>query len=530
MAKAFVQGVSKSSTSSPGTTAALGSSLATGDLVVVYIGMDGGLVGQVAGVTDSKGNTYLQVPGMDIANAGGSLALDCWFAVVTAGGASATVSVDFNAANTNVNFVVQHFNGFLGTPTLDAVHNSSNVSSTTCTSGASAATTVASELVVGGGLHASTTSAFSLGSGYTNLTQSSVSARQIAMESKVVSSTGAQTATFTIAAARVNIGGVVTFYDNTQQAPTVALNSPADASSGSDTTPELDFTGTDADGEAVTYEVQVDTVNTFNTVAGAVIDSYSESNVDTVTNALNSTGDTAVAQSFTGNGKTLNTAVFYMKGSGLPTGSANAIVYAHSGVFGTSSVPTGLALATSGNFNVATLTTSMQLITFTFSGVNQIVLTNATKYVVALRYNGGDNSNLVVYGFDGSSPSASGNISRLSSSWSATAGQDLAFYVNGLASPALDKLSNVDTGFVDITNGADTDPFASGDQVGFTVQAGDALAANTYYWRVRGKDPSGSTAYGAWSSTRSFTVSTGGGSPAPPPRIYRQAVNRASTY
>ncbi len=49
-------------------------------------------------------------------------------------------------------------------------------------------------------------------------------------------------------------------------------------------------------------------------------------------------------------------------------------------------------------------------------------------------------------------------------------------------------------------------PFTSGQAKEYTVQAGDALALGTYYWRTRAIDPSGSNAYGAWSSTRSFIV------------------------
>ena len=45
--------------------------------------------------------------------------------------------------------------------------------------------------------------------------------------------------------------------------PTVALNSPADSSSDSDTTPTLTFTGTDVNGNTCRYQVQIDTVNTF---------------------------------------------------------------------------------------------------------------------------------------------------------------------------------------------------------------------------------------------------------------------------
>lgn len=50
-------------------------------------------------------------------------------------------------------------------------------------------------------------------------------------------------------------------------------------------------------------------------------------------------------------------------------------------------------------------------------------------------------------------------------------------------------------------------PFASGAAKDYTVQAGDALVpGTTYYWRVRGLDPTGTNIYGAWSTTRSFSV------------------------
>ena len=58
-------------------------------------------------------------------------------------------------------------------------------------------------------------------------------------------------------------GGLSYVIFATSTPPTVALNSPADASSDSDTTPTLDFTGTDADGNDVRYQVQINTDNTF---------------------------------------------------------------------------------------------------------------------------------------------------------------------------------------------------------------------------------------------------------------------------
>lgn len=215
MAIAFLEGQVANATASPVATPAFTNALAVGQLVVVYVTYDAGLAALTTSVTDSKGNTYINVPSFYALDATNNMAIDCWYAVVTTGhtGAAPTVSVAFNAVSANANIVVQVFNGFVGTPTFDKKNTSVNASSTTATSGASAATTVAAELVVGGAVHTGTVSAYSLGAGYTNLTQSSVANRQAAMESKVVAATGAQTATFTIALARANIGGVATFYD-----------------------------------------------------------------------------------------------------------------------------------------------------------------------------------------------------------------------------------------------------------------------------------------------------------------------------
>ncbi len=213
MAIAFVEGKPANNITGVATTAAFTNTFAVGQLVVVYIGYDGG-ADATTSVTDNATtpNTYNAIPLFGVGN-GTTMYEQAYYAVVTTAKASPAVTLNFNSAGTNANIIVEYFNGFVGTPTLDQIHSQINASSTTCTSGASPTTTQPTELVVGMGMHISTTSAFSLGTGYTNLVQSSVANRQVAMESKVVSSTGAQTATFTIAAARVNAGGVATFYD-----------------------------------------------------------------------------------------------------------------------------------------------------------------------------------------------------------------------------------------------------------------------------------------------------------------------------
>jgi hypothetical protein len=68
-----------------------------------------------------------------------------------------------------------------------------------------------------------------------------------------------------------------------------------------------------------------------------------------------------------------------------------------------------------------------------------------------------------------------------------------------------------DPGFANVDTPADTSPFNSGDKISYTIQAGDELPAGTYYWRVRGKDSTGLSAFSDWSTPREFEVTASGG-------------------
>jgi len=165
----------------------------------------------------------------------------------------------------------------------------------------------------------------------------------------------------------------------------------------------------------------------------SVIDSYSESNYSEYWDYIwgNNFG---AGQSFTGNGSTLDFCKFYLSKYGLPTGNAVAKIYleTHESAFGTNSLPTGDALATSDNFDVSTLTTDYQLITFNFSGANKITLTNGTYYVVTVEYSGGDINNHVCVGADAPTPTHSGNECYVdASTWYSDNTWDEIFYVYG---------------------------------------------------------------------------------------------------
>lgn len=303
----------------------------------------------------------------------------------------------------------------------------------------------------------------------------------------------------------LNIAETVTFSSTPiNDPPTISPNTADEHDYGSDTTPTLEFTGTDPESDDLRYNVQIDAASTFDSIVGStVLDSYSESNQSSEI-SLDSSALIKAGQSFNvPSNSILTQAQFYLMKVGSPTGSAHAALYAHSGTFGTSSVGTGSALATSEEFDVSALTGSYQLVTFNFED-HELAPEN---YVILLEYSGGDGSNRVRVGADISGPTHAGNAVRFGTGWEAVGGTDCCFYiykVTGL--PLLDKLSGTDLGFANTVTGGDTDPFNSGEKVSFTVQAGDALTSGLYYWRARAKDPTGSNQYSAWSAIRSFVI------------------------
>lgn len=174
-----------------------------------------------------------------------------------------------------------------------------------------------------------------------------------------------------------------------------------------------------------------DTTNAafYNNCTVTTLASYAETNQDS-TSSLRSGADTALGQSFaSGAGGVLSACRFYLKKTGTPTGNATAKIYAHSGSFGTSSVPTGAALATSETFDVSTLTGSYALTEFKFEGTDAITLTASTNYVLVIEYTGGSVGNTLDVGTDTSAPGHGGNASTYNGSWTAASGTDACFYL-----------------------------------------------------------------------------------------------------
>lgn len=300
--------------------------------------------------------------------------------------------------------------------------------------------------------------------------------------------------------------------------PSVALNTPLDTGSVGPT-PTLDFTGTDADTDDIRYRVQIHTDAGF----GIVTDNFDRANSANLGSNW-SLGPESIAHSNVGPQILSNRA--YNEG----TSDCDAF---YSG-----------ASFSADQFVQATVK-SINSGTDDFSGI--LVRADASDYVMVqvnkfggnyrmYWYNGGTYTLLGDY----SATPAVNDVLRLEA-----VGTTFYFYLNGVlritgsdagvpstgspgiilsgsnadqsslddwsagnATVLIDAISGTDLGFANPDNGGDTDPFTSGENIQYTVQAGDTLADGTYYWRVIAIDPSGSNVYGNWSEIRSFVVTS----------------------
>jgi hypothetical protein len=194
----FVQGTSAVTTSS--TTCAVTMSVTAGNLIVLNV--LGGGFSTLTSVTDTAGNSYTDVT----ANNSGSTAYShLWYAVAKTTG-SITITQTGNSANRGL--VAQEYTN-ISNAVPDRIISATGTS-TTASSGATAATVASPELVIGMGMWSSATA--SLGAGFANLNQvNSGSGVFGALESKVAVGLAAQTSTFGLSASNNWYATTVTF-------------------------------------------------------------------------------------------------------------------------------------------------------------------------------------------------------------------------------------------------------------------------------------------------------------------------------
>ncbi|MEI6901160.1 MAG: hypothetical protein WCL00_14885, partial [Bacteroidota bacterium] len=132
--------------------------------------------------------------------------------------------------------------------------------------------------------------------------------------------------------------------------------------------------------------------------------------------------------------KQLDSVKLYLSVLNSPVGNCYVEIYAHAGSWGTTGIPTGPPLAISDALNVASVGTSMGLITYTFSGANRIALSAGTKYVMVHHYGGTVSANWVKFGVDTAQKLHYGNMVWSSDgiTWSPDTSYDAIFYVIGV--------------------------------------------------------------------------------------------------
>jgi len=183
-----------------------------------------------------------------------------------------------------------------------------------------------------------------------------------------------------------------------------------------------------------------------------IADSYSESNYNAW--FYYCSGTEKGSQSFIGKSGNLTNCKWYLKKYGNPTGNVVAKLYAHSGIYGISSKPTGAVLATSNTIDITTLSTSFKLITFNFEGAEQYELVEGTYYCIVIEFSGGDYpNNFLMVGVDDSSPTHLGNIADYyNGNWDLWPGYDFIFYVYVYNFGAAEVISEIYTNTISTTH------------------------------------------------------------------------------
>lgn len=172
-----------------------------------------------------------------------------------------------------------------------------------------------------------------------------------------------------------------------------------------------------------------------------LVDSYSEANFTDghdVADCHPSSGgaNSAIGQSFKPTAKyKITSCKFYLNDKvGSPTGNAHAVLYAHTGTFGTDGKPTGSPLATSDDFDISQLTGSYALYELFFTGAQQYEMQANTAYCIVFEAPATgtmDLSNYFAVGYDGTTPTHAGNLNYYRWSQWYNHATDACFYVYG---------------------------------------------------------------------------------------------------
>lgn len=114
---------------------------------------------------------------------------------------------------------------------------------------------------------------------------------------------------------------------------------------------------------------------------------------------------------------------------GSPSGTYTVGIRAHSGTYGTSSVPTGSDLVTSAEVDVSTISQTVADYWHALGGWTPTASTNYVLTIDGTNVTGDGSNYLAVIVETGAEATHGGNQSAITSSWAAAATQDMAFKV-----------------------------------------------------------------------------------------------------
>jgi hypothetical protein len=180
-----------------------------GNTLVCGLTYDAGAANYVTALTSAKSNVWTRRTSQIVTVASSGLAtLDVWTAPVTTGGTGETMGLNYNqTSGTSIVWNIQEFSGVDLANPVDQV-STANISAananTLTTTVTAAATSQADEVAIGlFGHNSAATKTWTAGSGFSNLSNSGGTTGNPwwgAMESRVLTATGAQTAAATLSA------------------------------------------------------------------------------------------------------------------------------------------------------------------------------------------------------------------------------------------------------------------------------------------------------------------------------------------
>lgn len=156
-------------------------------------------------VTDSKTNSWTRVKSVSLAAV---FDLEVWVTVLTAAGASHTVTATDNGGGVDSLIIVEEWSGEAASPS--DVSAGTSGSSTALNSGATGTTAQANEMVMCAGVSSGNVTMTAAGS-FSNLTKVNTTFSTLAFESQIVSAAAAQTGVMTSGTANSWVCIVATF-------------------------------------------------------------------------------------------------------------------------------------------------------------------------------------------------------------------------------------------------------------------------------------------------------------------------------